>query len=132
MFIPFLNVETTPETNTGTGTQTEEIIDNIVNKSTYSLSMYEKIMFIIPIMAGLLGLFVVFMVIYHKNVNYIAKSRWKYLYYFIPAFFLALVTMFAVTSWDKLTVLLKISVLILPLIEFGVVNWVTVRNKAAA
>ncbi|MCR5350281.1 MAG: hypothetical protein K6E20_04740 [Acholeplasmatales bacterium] len=97
----------------------------------YTLSLYEKIMFIIPIMLAAAGLFVAFMVIYHKNVSFISKSRWKYLYFFIPAFAFSLITFFAVTDWNKLTVLLKIIVLIIPVIEFGIVNWVTVRNKAA-
>ena len=89
MFIPFFEIESTTDSTEELITTTEEVIDDVVNSSGYSLSMYEKIMFIIPIVAGILGLIVVFMMIYHKNVNYISKSRWKYLYYFIPAFFLA-------------------------------------------
>ena len=100
--------------------------------ATYSLSLYEKIMFIIPIFLSLGGLFVAFLMIYVKNISYISTSRWKYLFFFIPAFFFALVTLFAVTDWNKLTVLLKIVVFVFPCIGFGVVNWVTVRNKAAA
>ncbi len=122
--IPFFE-ETSPET--------EEVIDDVVEEvsNAYHLSTYEKIMFIIPIVLAVLGLIVVFMMIYHKNVNYMAKSRWKYGYYFIPALAFALITFFAVTDWNKTTVMLKVSVFLLPIIFFGVINWVTVRNKAA-
>lgn len=105
---------------------------NVPFLQVYTLTMYEKIMFIIPIIASGLGLFVAFLFIYHKNISFISKSRWKYLFFFIPALVLALVTFFAVTDWNKLTTLLKIIVFVLPIVLFGIVNWVTVRNKVAA
>ena len=109
----------------------ETEVPEVVEPKGYQLEMYEKILFIIPIIAAVLGLIVAFMMIYHKNITFISKSRWKYIFFFIPALVLALITLFAVTHWNKTTVMLKVVVFILPIIFFGVINWVTVRNKAA-
>ena len=109
----------------------ETEVPEVVEPKGYQLEMYEKILFIIPIIAAVLGLIVAFMMIYHKNITFISKSRWKYIFFFIPALVLALITLFAVTHWNKTTVMLKVVVFLLPIIFFGVINWVTVRNKAA-